>query len=63
MAGKYIVALELVTRLDIQVDADNEDDAENRALDYFETHFEEYTVDIKYGQWDTEVVQHPKEDA
>ena len=63
MAGSYIVALELATRLDIQVNADNEDDAEEQALNYFTEHFDEYIVDIKCGQWDGEVVQRPEEET
>lgn len=63
MAGTYIVALELVSRIDIDVEADDDEDAIQKAFEHFDGHFEDYSTEIKHGEWDAEVVEGPEEGA
>lgn len=57
MAHVYIVAMELVSRIDIDVEADSEDEAVDKAHDKLTEKFDSYRTQIKYGVWEAEVVQ------
>jgi hypothetical protein len=62
MAGAYIVALELVSRVDIDVEADSEEDAIQKAFVKFDSNFEfDYATEVKLGEWEAEIVEAPKE--
>lgn len=64
MAGTYIVALELVSRVDIDVEADSEEDAIQKAFVKFDSNFElDYATEVKLGEWEAEIVEGPKEEA
>jgi hypothetical protein len=61
MAGTYIVALELVSRVDIDVEANDEEDAIQKAFEHFDLNFESYSIAIRTGEWEAEVVEGPEE--
>lgn len=52
----FIVALELASRIEIDAEADNEEDAIQRAFAHFDANFQYYTTEIQHGEWDAEVV-------
>jgi hypothetical protein len=62
MAHVYIVAMELVSRIDIDVEADSEDEAIDKAHDKLTEKFDSYRDQIKYGVWETEVVAEYSDD-
>jgi hypothetical protein len=57
MAHVYIVAMELASRIDVDVEADSEDEAIDKAHDKLTEQFDAYRSQIKYGVWEAEVVQ------
>lgn len=63
MAETYIVALELLSRVDVEVEADNEEDAIQKAFTHFDLNFECYSTTIRLGEWDAEIVQGPEDVA
>jgi ribosomal protein L11 methylase PrmA len=62
MTGTYIVALELVSRIEVEVEADNDEDAIQVAFTNFDANFQDYTTEIQHGEWDAEVVDGPEEE-
>lgn len=59
--GKYIVAMELVSRVYVEVEAYSED-VVTAAWERLTQHFDDYADQAQWGEWEGEVVERPDEE-